>query len=244
MSKTIENILIGCDPELFVFDHSIEECISAHDLVPGSKSDPYLVKSGAVQPDGVAAEFNIQPAHNEDEFVNHINTVRARLQEIVQQKGGQYLELIADPTAFFSEKYFSTLPVEALALGCEPDMNAYTEDFNTPPKTSEPFRTGSGHIHIGFTQYESPMKKEHLRTCIEIVKQLDAVLFATSHTWDPDQKRRELYGNRGAFRPKSYGVEYRPLSNAWLRDELTTRFVYRAAKNAVDLYFAGVKLYV
>ena len=238
----MKEILIGCDPELFIFDHSSDRYISSHDLIPGTKSNPYQVKAGAVQVDGVAAEFNIQPARTEDEFVLYIDTVRGRLQEMLYEKSQAY-ELRANPTVFFEEEYFKNLPTVAKALGCEPDFNAYTGKKNTPPGTKEPFRTGSGHIHIGFTQYEDPRDPEHFSLCRDIVKQLDAVLYNTSQTWDHDQKRRELYGAKGAFRPKSFGVEYRPLSNAWLREEFTTRMVYRTARRAVELFFEGVKLY-
>lgn len=235
-------ILIGCDPELFVFDTSVNEYVSSHNLIPGTKIDPYQVKAGAVQVDGVAAEFNIQPAKTEDDFVLYINTVRDRLNEMVKDKLPS-AELRAEPTAFFNEDYFRALPSETLALGCEPDYNAYTGEKNHPPGTKECFRTGSGHIHIGWTRYEDQFDPDYFNLCRDVVKQLDAVLYATSHTWDHDQKRRELYGARGSFRPKTFGVEYRPLSNAWLRDELTMRFVYRTAKRAVELFFEGVKLY-
>jgi hypothetical protein len=44
--------------------------------------------------------------------------------------------------------------------------------------------------------------------------------------WDSDKKRRELYGALGAYRPKSYGVEYRVLSNAWLESKEKMDIVY------------------
>ena len=35
--------------------------------------------------------------------------------------------------------------------------------------------------------------------------------------------RRQLYGSAGRFRPTSYGIEYRTLSNFWIWDQRLTR---------------------
>jgi len=226
--------LFGADPELFVHNH--EKFISAHDLVPGTKEFPYIVKAGAVQVDGVAAEFNINPAESEDEFVSNINEVKNRLEEMVREGSPSY-HLRADPVATFDQEYFDALPIEAKMLGCSPDWDAYTGKKNTPPSTSEPFRTGSFHVHIGWTEYEDPYDDEYIALCCDVVKQIDAIIYPASHLWDQDMKRRTLYGARGSFRPKSYGLEYRPLSNAVLRNEETVRFVYRQIYGAVDLFF-------
>ena len=43
-----------------------------------------------------------------------------------------------------------------------------------------------------------------------------------------------MYGKAGAFRPKTYGVEYRTLSNAWLFSKKLQSFVYRGVQRAVD----------
>jgi hypothetical protein len=212
-------------------------------LITGTKDNPYLVRSGAVQVDGVAAEFNINPAETEDEFVSNINDVYARLTEMVQENNPSY-HLVADPVATFDPEYFESLPFEAKLLGCQPDWNAYTGEKNQPPGTDEPFRTGSFHVHVGFTEYEDPYDKDYIKKCCEIVKQIDAVVYPASHIWDQDMKRRTLYGARGSFRPKSYGLEYRPLSNAVLRNEETVRFVYRQVYGAVDLLLnKGIAVY-
>lgn len=71
--------------------------------------------------------------------------------------------------------------------------------------------------------------------CISVVKQLDSVLYPASLLWDNDDKRRSLYGKIGSFRPKSYGVEWRPLSNAFLSSKETQRYVFRTTKKLVDL---------
>lgn len=46
--------------------------------------------------------------------------------------------------------------------------------------------------------------------------------------------RRELYGKAGAFRPTSYGVEYRTLSNFWLRRKEYMQWVYAQTHRAFE----------
>jgi hypothetical protein len=48
-----------------------------------------------------------------------------------------------------------------------------------------------------------------------------------------------MYGAAGAFRPKTYGVEYRVLSNAWLLSEARMRFVFKQTQTAVNNLIAG-----
>jgi hypothetical protein len=48
------------------------------------------------------------------------------------------------------------------------------------------------------------------------VKFLDATLASQEMRWCKDTVRPTMYGALGNFRPKSYGLEYRTLSNSWL----------------------------
>lgn len=237
MTKTI---LIGCDPELFAYTSGWP--ISVHDKLPGSKANPVEVPNGAIQVDGVAAEFNIQPARNEGEFLNNVLSVKSFMQNLlsISHPG---VQLLAVPTAKFDPEYFKLLPKDALELGCEPDFNAYTGKANPKPATNKPIRTGSGHIHIGYRDtldgsFNDPNSKlfHENRT---LVQDLDATLAAVAPLWDDDEERRELYGQAGSFRPKSYGVEYRVLSNAWLRSEDTIKYVYKLAYATVDMFLKG-----
>ena len=63
-------ITIGCDPEFFVKENN--KFVNAHGLIEGTKDFPQLVNKGAVQVDGMALEFNINPAKNSKEFVSNI----------------------------------------------------------------------------------------------------------------------------------------------------------------------------
>lgn len=211
-------VLIGADPELFVFDTKKRTFLSAHSFFPGSKYDPFYTAKGAIQVDGVSAEFNIDPAEDSDTFCENISQVTNAMKIILKTKGSADLTLFTSPVAEFEKEYFDNLPAETKVLGCEPDFNAYTGKPNKMPRTSEPFRTGAGHIHVGWTEDQIPNEEKHFFDCCQLTKQLDATLYIMSLAWDWDTKRRSLYGAAGAFRPKEYGVEYRVLSNAWVGD--------------------------
>lgn len=218
-------VLVGADPELFVKDGS--KFVSAHGLIPGSKAEPHPVDRGAVQVDGMALEFNIDPAATKDEFRININTVKDTLIKMVGH------EVVAAPTADFGYEYIRGQPFEARELGCEPDFNAYTGEENPRPNVDAPFRTGAGHIHIGWTNGQ-PMTSAHLLTCQKVVKELDVVLGVPSLLIDYDAQRRELYGQAGAYRPKHYGVEYRVLSNFWVDNDKYIDWVYDGVKIAIE----------
>jgi hypothetical protein len=225
-------VLLGCDPELFVRNPNSKAYISAHNMITGTKDHPQFVKDGMVQVDGTALEFGIDPASNEDEWVSRINSVTGQLRQMIDPG----YEIVGHATATFEPAYFEALPRYAKELGCEPDYNAWSGDQNVRPKGDRPFRTGAGHIHIGWTQDQDPRDFNHFEKCREVARQMDYYLGIQSLLWDKDSSRRELYGKAGAFRPKPYGVEYRTLSNAWVNNELLMRWVYRAAlKGATEL---------
>lgn len=235
-------ILIGADPELFVKDISTGKYVSSHTFAPGTKKNPLRVDRGALQLDGTAFEFNIDPAETKTEFVSNIAKVKGEMEKVVRQSfpGHNGITLVADPVADYDAEYFSSIPGEALELGCEPDYNAYTQGPNPVPEVRSMFRTGSGHIHIGWTNKMDPFEDGHFQTCCEVVQQLDWYLGLPSLLWDSEGKRRrELYGKAGAFRPKSYGVEYRVLSNTWLRDERLIEFVFDNTTKAIRDMEAG-----
>jgi len=68
---------------------------------------------------------------------------------------------------------------------------------------------------------------------------MDVFLGLFSLFFDSDTKRREMYGKAGAFRPKSYGVEYRTLSNVWLKDVHLMKWVFNNTVDAVKRLASG-----
>lgn len=229
-------LLIGSDPELFVQQNNIFK--SAHGLIKGDKDNPHPVKDGAVQVDGMALEFNTNPASTEEEFVHNIHSVVSQLKAMVPE-----YHILAVPVAHFTEEYLKSQPQEATELGCNPDYNAWTSKENIRPDGTVNFRTGAGHIHIGWTKGEDLNSLLHRGQCEIAVKQLDVFLGIPSVLFDSSSERRELYGKAGAYRPKSYGVEYRVLSNVWVGSEVLTRWVYRTAIKAIEELEKGNMLF-
>lgn len=229
---------IGADPEVFV-QHK-DKFISAHVFRCGTKKRPMKTPNGSVQVDGMALEFNIPPSDNEVSFRNGVRALLEDLNVIVESKKPG-AKIVVTPTAHFGFEYMNRLPNKAIELGCNPDWNAYTQGMNTPPNPMVPFRTGAGHVHFG---WKNGVKKEdmpqHFSECCSLVRELDYYLGLPSMKWDQDGERRSLYGKAGCFRPKSYGLEYRVLSNAWLCSEDTVSTVFNQANKAFNRWVEGV----
>lgn len=90
-----------------------------------------------------------------------------------------------------------------------------------------------GHIHIG---YDNPNQK----TSEQIVYAMDAILGLESILLDKDDRRKEMYGKAGCFRFKKYGVEYRTLSNFWIKDNESIAWAYNKTVEAVELVNTGI----
>ena len=224
------DILIGADPEFFVKKDG--KFHSAHGLVPGNKENPFKVRNGALQVDGMALEFNIDPAKEKKEFVHNIESVLSSLRKMVPN------EYAFDFTAVarFDRLHMLKQPREALEIGCAADFDAYTEAQREPPVVHPSIRSAGGHIHIGWTEDEDPMESSHFMSCCQISRQLDYFLGIPSIILDKDDLRKPAYGNAGSFRPKSYGLEYRVLSNFWIKNKEYMEFVFTQTKLAFDVF--------
>jgi hypothetical protein len=225
---------IGCDPEVFVKRNGTFR--SAFGLIKGDKKNPQPVRNGAVQVDGMALEFNTAPASTEDEFAFYVQDVFEQMKLMVPE-----YEVVAVPVAHFEPSYMKEQPAEALELGCDPDFNAWTGMANVKPNGERPMRTASGHVHIGWGE-NLTQDLCHESMCQAAVKQMDFFLGLPSLAYDNDTLRREMYGKSGCFRPKSYGVEYRTLSNAWLKSETLMRWVFRNAQAGMQRLVSGDSL--
>jgi hypothetical protein len=226
----VDGFKFGCDPEMFLKDDKgVPQ--SAYGIIPGTKQEPFKVEGGTVQVDGMAAEIGTDPAESFDEWNGHIVAVLRQLKEMLPSGWGLGLE----PSVRFSQEIMDAQPETAKELGCDPDYNAWTGEVNPYPDTlNNPcLRTFSGHLHIGWTEKNIVTDELHVGNCRDLVKQMDWFLGAWSVQKDPDKTRRQLYGKAGAFRPKPYGVEYRVLSNFWLKSKDSRRDVWNRTQAAI-----------
>jgi len=232
-------LTIGADPELFVLKDG--KFISGHIFPCGNKYQPKKTKNGSIQVDGMALEVNMRPATSKKMFVKNIRSVINDLTGVIH-KIDKSVSLQASPVAFFDREYLESMPIYVKALGCEPDFDAYSGGPNPKPNGEVLFRTGAGHIHLGWGKNFDTSNEGFLSECREIAKQLDFYLGLPSLLWDTNATRRELYGRPGAFRPKKYGMEYRVLSNAWLQDQALVEMVFSNAKKAFVNFHKGERL--
>lgn len=236
---------IGCDPEVFIRESRKTAVVSAFGVIPGTKSSPHETPNGAIQVDGMALEFNTKPvpltprrpfsAPPRQPCAAFSNAVQNVLADLKARMGKKY-QFVIEPVADFDPEYLEAQPEEAKELGCDPDFSAYTMEPNPRPDGDRPFRTAAGHIHLGWDKDIPVNHPAHLEICAGFVKMLDATLGMYMTIIDKNgQRRRELYGKAGAFRPKSYGVEYRTPSNAWLVSRERTNAVYELCEFAVRM---------
>lgn len=203
---------IGSDVECFLRNTS-DQIVNAASHINYTKQTPYKKKRIRIYYDNVLAEFNIPPCDNGKDF-------------IVSMTNGLYLlEKLANPCKldFTAAAIIDESIVQdknALENGCNDETNAYSLSFNKDIenfiKTSR-FRTSGGHIHIGCNNEEEDLLDPVIKPLF--VYMLDLFLGIPSVILDKDVtqiNRRQAFGKAGAYRSKSYGIEYRVLSSWWV----------------------------
>lgn len=223
----IQNVTLGADPELFFLKNKKPHSVEG--LIGGTKENPIpLTRKGFfLQEDNVMAEFNIPPSNNKEDFSNNIKYALDQIDTIAKVND---CELSIIPSLEFDKKQLNT--EQGMLFGCASDENAYTLETNPRVEILENIRVAGGHIHIG---YDNPNSE----TNISIIRALDIFLGLPSLIEDKNTKRREYYGSAGSYREKSFGVEYRVLSNFWIKSDSSRKWVFEKVKEAIDFINSG-----
>ena len=232
-------LIVGSDPESFIRDRQ-GKLVSAIGIIPGSKRRPTPTPHGSIQPDNITAEFNSKPSSSLEEFISNHKLIISDLEDVLKPLD-LHLDFIssvmADPSLLSHP--------DARKAGCEPDYCVWQstsprlKDYvnkHKPDYDITNLRAAGGHLHISFDQ-----AGDDLEPRFNFVKALDMVLGVPSVILDTDNTRRTMYGQAGAFRPKFLGaddpydgMEYRTLSNFWLRSEELMAWAYNGVRRVYD----------
>lgn len=226
----MNKILVATDPEFFLQD-TCGNIVSAAGLLGCDKySKADLCKGARLQEDNVLLEFDIDPHDNLKDLRDQIGLAMSASNKIANSFG---LELnLTKCSHIFTGEELSKFPKSAMEFGCNADYNAFTGMINPKPRSADPgLRTAGGHVHIGYS---------HLSEVTEMNQRIigvmcDYLLGLESLLLDEDDLRRELYGKAGAIRMKDYGIEYRTLSNFWLRKPNHLDWVFDKVHKAYEL---------
>ncbi len=229
---------IGCDPEFFLRERKSGKLISAIPFITGTKDEPLrLPLGGNIQRDNVAMEIATDPA---DSMENFIGNIRNTLTEAIKTLPSD-TEIVAAPSANFDPDQL-THP-EALRFGCDPDYDAWEVKENEKPcAVDNTFRSCGAHIHVGTDGNDENAFLLDFEGKLQMVKVMDCIHGIISSVLDSNKEaidRRQLYGKPGAHRPKEYGVEYRVLSNYWLKSPITVMMMYSLTQDALSIVRDG-----
>lgn len=211
----------GCDPELF-FERNGQIVGSEKVITPGMLPGVVL--------DGVQVELNPRSymcrAHLGVDIANAFRTLRGHLENMKD------ISVSFTSVVEVSKEELDSLSAKSRELGCAPSDNFYhgATSLNIDPTT---FRTRSagGHVHVGLPE---TMKKRALR----LVPIFDSIIGNTCVMIDRDPmavERRKTYGRAGEHRLPSHGIEYRTLSNFWLRSYPLMGFVMGLSRLAAGI---------
>jgi hypothetical protein len=221
---------LGADPEVLLFNETTGKFISSVGLIGGSKDYPMPIdaEGNAVQEDNVTVEFNTPPCYTVEDFKKHINKNKSWISKRAEELG---LKMVVKPSASYDEEQLSSHAAQT--FGCEPDFDAWQDGrMNPRPRSKDKsLRSAGGHVHI---------QVDHdTMDILEVVKAMDLFVGCLMLEFDDDKDRRTLYGKAGAFRKKSYGVEYRTASNAWIENDDRIQWVWDQTEKALELVASG-----
>jgi hypothetical protein len=225
-SKRITNPTIGADIEVFLQNINSGEIISAEGIIKGTKEEPFhfdeFENHFATSLDNVMAEFNIPPAKDAQRFANNILYAMGWINGFIPEN----VKTLVQPAAHVNYSYLQT--DNAKVFGCEPDYNAWLMgEENGKPCVTGNLRSCGGHIHIG---YDNP----DISTSMELIRAMDIFIGLPSVLQEPDNERKLLYGKAGAFRSKSYGAEYRTVSNYYVDKKELMEWVFNNTMQAIE----------
>lgn len=90
----LNNVTIGADPEVFIFNTSTKTVVSSIGIIPGEKGNPWIdptwPKGFGLEIDNILGEFNIPPCKTKEEFIDSIVFMKKYIREYVKKINPNY----------------------------------------------------------------------------------------------------------------------------------------------------------
>lgn len=222
-------IVLGCDPEFFLRRDGV---VVGSEEVVRKGLESY---GGKVIRDGVQAEINPRAHTCRQVLGENINVCLDMVRKTLDGMPGYTADF--GVSVDLTRESYDTLSDDCKEFGCKPSYNL---DPDVPQviqlSASEyPIRSAGGHIHLGGQDTDTV---NSLKNAPRIVLLLDMLLGNTMVLLDRSEgniERRKHYGRAGEFRLPPYGIEYRTLSNFWLRHPVLFSLAFGLAREACDI---------
>jgi hypothetical protein len=227
------NCYFGTDPELFVLDKD-GNVVGSEKVIP---KDGYTPSYGDhIVRDGVQVEFNPEYSHCREVHANRIRNCFIGLKHLidVEQRRGSQFQISLASMVEVRPKELASLDPEAQKFGCKPSFNVYNNTADVGADGRKYLkRAAGGHLHFGnlpysiwfdhtiHSRYGVPIGTKDADHRRRLVPLFDVLIGNTGVLLDRDPnqvERRKHYGRAGEFRLPKHGIEYRTLSNFWLRN--------------------------
>lgn len=228
------NIDFGADPEFFIRELKTKKIITADRLLP-SKNNKMKLTGGQAFFDGCQAEININPSGCREYVQDNIFYNLKELDKHINKDKKDYQFWVTAAVKMDKKSIMDADP-ECRRFGCDPSLNAYTapRHINLNGRTHL-YRYAGGHIHLGCGKLLDKENKELIKLMDRIVG-IPATLLDTEL---PSIRRRMYYGQAGEYRIQPHGVEYRTLSNFWLRAPELASLMMGLARVAYTVFKDG-----
>ena len=220
-------LTFGTDPEFLITENGVGK--SAIDVIGRGIENPIEIDGARFYYDNVLAECTVVPGKTKDESIENIRHSLRLFSEIVSP----YCLEVRSSYEFDPKELDNPI---AKLIGCSPESDSYTMMTAKPPKSefiNNTLRSAGGHVHLG----NDLLKDKQDPRVVFSIYMLDLFVGIPSLFLDntPESKaRRTLYGKAGRFRDKPYGVEYRSLSNFWLKSPSLTDLIYDLCEFTVE----------
>jgi hypothetical protein len=243
--------VIGADPEVFIRHNSgrlmgssqvipIEGLVVDQDRNTGKgilvDAPSGVYASGTIVRDGVQAELHPLQDSCRQILGSRIGMLLNRLSDHLAEHDA-HIDFSVGVT--LDDAFKAGMQEHERQLGCLRSENIHKpdQDLGVDGATYEK-RSAGGHLHLEVNRYVTasmdwPTAKLELTTLVPL---LDFFVGLPCVLLDRDPgnaERRKVYGRAGEYRLPKYGLEYRTLSNFWLRSYPTTSMVTGMVRMAV-----------